>query len=228
MTNDFITSPSFGIVISIIAYQIGIYINKKTKLSILNPILTASALIIGILSFLKISFSDYNNGGKLISLFLEPATVILAIPLYKNMYLLKKHLKEIIIGIFSGALMSVVSVLILSKIFKLDYSVILSLLPKSITTPIGLEVSKNIGGIKGITVISIAITGITGAVFSSFLISVFKFKNKVAIGIAIGTCSHALGTSRALEIGEVEGAMSSLAIGISGLFTVLIISVLIH
>ncbi|MGM0509086.1 MAG: LrgB family protein [Fusobacteriota bacterium] len=227
MFENMFNSQAFGILITILMYKIAMIINKKTKISVLNPVIVSGGFIIGILLMLDVDYETYNNGGKLISFFLEPATVILAIPLYKNIHHLKRYSKEIVFGITIGSFSSIISVFLLSKIFGMDFQVILSLLPKSITTPIGLEVSKNIGGLRGITVIAIVLTGIFGATFMPLMTRIFGFKNKIAIGVATGTSSHALGTSRAIEVGEVEGAMSGLAIGIAGLVTTLIIPLML-
>ena len=155
-------------------------------------------------------------------MFLGPATVILAVPLYKQLLLLKKNFVPIIIGISVGSVVSVISVILLSTVFNLDKEIIISLIPKSVTTPIGVEISNSLGGITGITVMAVILTGITGAIIAPTVCKIFKINNPVARGIGIGTASHAVGTSKALEIGETEGAMSSLSIGIAGLITVVV------
>jgi len=169
----------------------------------------------------------YNQGGDLLSFFLGPATVILAVPLYNRLELLKTNYKAILIGITTGTLTGIVSIIYLTKLFKLDVGVGLAMIPKSVTTPIGMEISKQIGGISSITVAAIILTGILGAVIGPFICNLFGIKNKVAVGIAIGTSSHAVGTSRAIELGETEGAMSGLAIGIAGLITVFLVPILL-
>ncbi len=223
--NELISSPMFGIIISIIAYELGLIINKKTKLALFNPLLLSILIIMAILSIFKINLGDYDNGGKLISIFLSPATVILAVPLYSKLDVLKKNLKEIIAGITVGVLTSITSVLVLAKLFGLDKNMELSLIPKSITTPVGIELSKEIGGIPSVTVAAIIITGIIGSIIGPQVCRLFKIKDKVAMGIAMGACSHAVGTAKALEIGEVEGAMSGLAIGVTAVITVLLTTI---
>lgn len=215
-------SPNFGTVLSIIAYLIGLTLYKKTKLPIFNPLLITTIIIIGILKAFHIPIEAYNKGGDLIKYFLGPATVILAVPLYKQFNLLKENFFPIIIGVFIGSATSMISVVILSKLVNLNVDITKSLVPKSITTPIGIEVSNTFGGIVPVTIVAIVITGILGAILGPTIVSIGRIKSKIARGIAIGTATHAIGTSKALELGEVEGAMSGLAIGLAGSITVLL------
>ncbi|MHC1747956.1 MAG: LrgB family protein [Cellulosilyticaceae bacterium] len=214
-------SPLFSIVLCIIAFEIGIWINKKTKIAALNPLLIAIALVIVILKVLQIPLKDFNKGGEIINLFLAPATVVLAIPMYTYFETLKENWLPILVGTCTGALTSMASVVGFCKIFGLDDVMLASLIPKSVTTPIAMEVSKQGGGIVAITVAVVIVTGIIGAVIAPALIKIFKLKDSVSIGLAIGACSHAVGTSKAIELGEIEGAMSGLAIGLTGIFTVI-------
>jgi len=224
---ELISTPYFGLIISILTFELGIYLNKKTNLSLFNPLLVSIVLTISILVAFNIDLQIYNQGGDLLSFFLGPATVILAVPLYNRLELLKTNYKAILIGITTGTLTGIVSIIYLTKLFKLDVGVGLAMIPKSVTTPIGMEISKQIGGISSITVAAIILTGILGAVIGPFICNLFGIKNKVAVGIAIGTSSHAVGTSRAIELGETEGAMSGLAIGIAGLITVFLVPILL-
>jgi len=220
--NNLITSPVFGVLTSLIAYEIGIYIKKKGRLSIFNPLLIAIIILISFLTKFHIKYEDYNNGGQIISFFLFPATVALALPMYKKFALFKENAIPILIGIFSGAISGFVCVVFLSKLFGLTDVLIESLIPKSITTPIGIALSKQLGGLPSITVVAIIMTGIIGSIGGPFLYNIFKIKDKVALGIAMGASSHALGTARAMEIGEIEGAMSGLTMAISGVVAVLL------
>jgi len=224
---ELLTTPLFGIILSLLAFEIGHFIYNKTKISIFNPLLIAITLVIAFLLKFNISLEDYNKGAQLISFFLAPATIVLAVPLYKKINLLKANALPILIGITLGSLSGIISVLALSKLFKIDKSIAASLVPKSITTPIGIEVSKQLGGIPAITVAAIIITGIIGAIIAPYVCRFLKIKNKIAIGIAIGTSSHALGTTKAVELGEIEGAMSSLSIGIAGIIIVFLLPLLI-
>lgn len=203
------------------------WLQQKTKFAILNPVLLSVAFIILILRFTGISYEEYISGGRLISIFLGPATVALALPLYKHWTILKEKGISLIAGIFVGSIVAILSVWFLSNIFKLDDKLILSLLPKSITTPIGMEVSRKIGGIPSLTVSVIVLTGIIGNIIGPTVFKLFKIKDPVAVGAALGTAAHAIGTSRALEIGEVEGAISGVSIGLAGLFTSIIIPLLL-
>ncbi|MBE6048982.1 MAG: LrgB family protein [Clostridium sp.] len=212
----------FGIVLSLIAFEVGLYIYKKSKIPFFNPLLIAITLVIGFLLIFNIDFNLYYAVAKFINMFLGPATVILAVPLYKQIELLKRHAASILIGILLGSIIGIFSVIGLSYILGLDSQLIKSLLPKSVTTPIGIELSSQLEGIIPITVLAIIISGITGAVIGPSICRLFKITDSVAIGVAIGTASHAVGTSKALEIGETEGAMSGLSIGIAGLMTVFI------
>ncbi len=210
----------FGIIISLIAFEIGLFIYKKTKFPLFNPLLIAIILVIGFLIVFDINVDSYNKGGQFINMFLGPATVVLAVPLYKQLQLLKKHLLPILIGILIGSAIGISSVILLANIFGMEKILTISLLSKSVTTPIGIEITNQLGGLPPVTVLAIVISGIFGAIIGPILCKIFKINDNVAIGIALGTASHALGTTKALELGETEGAMSSLSIGIAGIMTV--------
>ncbi|MGD9569645.1 MAG: LrgB family protein [Sedimentibacter sp.] len=212
----------FGVGISLAAYIIGIQLKKKLKWSVLNPLLVSIVLVIVFLVIFDIDYDSYNQGGKYLSYFLTPATVCLAIPLYQQLNILKKNFKAIMIGIMTGVLTSLVSILILSAIFNLSPEMYVTLLPKSITTAIGIAVAEELGGISTITVAAIVLTGILGNVIGEGVCKLFKIKNPISVGLSLGTASHAIGTTKALELGEVQGAMSSLSIAISGLVTVIL------
>lgn len=218
----------FGVVISLLSYAIGLIVKKKFKFSILNPLLVAIIIVILILIIFDIDYEDYYQGGKYISFLLTPATVCLAIPLYQQLDLLKKNFKAIMAGILAGSLSSLIGILVLSFIFKFTHEIYASLLPKSITTAIGLAVSGEIGGIPTITVAAIIITGIIGNVIGEYVCRLFRIKNPISVGLALGTASHAIGTARALELGEVQGAMSSLSIAVAGLITVVLAPVFVN
>lgn len=217
----------FGIILTIIAFEIGIFINNKWRNPLLNPILIATILIIGFLTVTGIEYETYKVGGDYISFFLGPVTVLLAVPLYKQIQSLKRYWFPILAGITVGSATSVICVIVCAKMFSLSKTLMLSLTPKSITIPMGSVFSEQIGGIPSITIVSIVITGITGAVTAPLVCRYFRIKNPVAQGVAIGTASHALGTTKAMEIGEIQGAMSSLSIGVAGVITVFITPVLL-
>ncbi|MDP4178383.1 MAG: LrgB family protein [Bacillota bacterium] len=223
---DILNSQVFGVLISLIAYEIGVLLMKKFKLSVFNPLLVAIIILITFLSVFHIKYDDYNNGGQIISFFLAPATIALAVPFYKNFSLFKKNAVPILAGIICGSISGILCIIILSKLFGLSDILTKSLIPKSITTPIGMCLSKQLGGIPSITVFAIIITGILGSIIGPLLYKIFKMNDKVALGIALGSASHAVGTAKAMEIGEVEGAMSSITIVITGIVTVLLAPVL--
>lgn len=211
----------FGVVLTLLSYFLGIYIHKKTKLIIMNPLLIAILFVIIILLSFNIEYEIYNSSAKYISYFLTPATISLAIPLYKQIHLLKKNIKAIILGILSGVLSSLTSVLAFSYLFMFTHEEYVTFLPKSITTAIGMGVVEELGGYVSIAVASIIITGIIGNIFAVKILSLARVHHPISKGLAIGCASHAIGTTKAMEIGEVEGAMSSLAIVVSGLITVI-------
>lgn len=218
---DLFSSPFFGVALTIIAFWIGTWIRKKTGLMICNPLVIAIVLIAAVLLIFRIPYEAYNAGGSLINLFLAPATACLAVSIYTRIQILKKNWLPILAGCTAGSLTSMGSVYLLCRLFRLDDAVTAALIPKSVTTPIAISVSESLGGIQSITVIAVLITGILGSLLAPVFIKLFRVKDPMTAGLAIGACSHALGTSKALELGETEGAMSGLAIGICGILTVI-------
>ena len=214
-------SVFFGAVLSLVAYEAGLLLRRKFNLAILNPLLIATICVMAVLVLFKVDYDQYNESAKYISYLLTPATVCLAVPLYEQMSLLKKNFKAVAAGIVSGVLASLVSVLVLAKLFGLSHEQYVTLLPKSITTAIGMGISEELGGIVTITVAVIIITGILGNVIAELVCKVFHIQEPIAKGLALGTASHAIGTAKAMEMGPVEGAMSSLAIAVAGLLTVI-------
>ena len=210
----------FGVVLSLLGYELGIFLRKKLKSALFNPLLIAILFVIVILLVSDIDYEIYNAGARYLSYFLTPATVCLAVPLYEHFEALKRNVWAILAGILSGALTSMVCVLAMSVILKLSHREYVTLLPKSITTAIGIGVSEELGGITTITVAVIIITGVLGNMMADFICRIFHIKDAVAKGIAIGSAAHAVGTAKAIEMGEVEGAMSGLSIAVSGLITV--------
>lgn len=215
-------SVFFGVFISIITYEVGVLIKKKLKLAIFNPLLISIALIIVFLLAFHIKYNVYESGAQYLSYFLTPATVALAVPLYEQIEPLKKNWKAIVAGILSGALTSALCVLAVALLFQLDHKQYVTLLPKSITTAIGMGLSEELGGIVTITVAVIVVTGVIGNMFAESICKLFHITDPVAKGIGIGSASHAMGTAKAMEMGEIEGAMSSLSIAVSGLLTVVV------
>lgn len=220
----FTDSVYFGVVISLAAYEIGRLLQRRFKLALFNPLLISILLTMAAICLLSVDYDSYYSGAKYISYLLTPATVCLAVPLYEQTALLKRHIKALAAGILSGVLASLVSILILSKLFQLSHQQYVTLLPKSITTAIGMGVSQELGGAVTITVAVIIVTGILGNVIAEGLFRLLRIHEPVAKGLALGTAAHAIGTAKAMEIGEVEGAMSSLAITVCGLLTATVAS----
>lgn len=218
-------SAYFGVAISLIGYEVGLLARRKLKKSFVNPLLIAILFVMAALLLLRVDFQAYNASAKYLSYLLTPATVCLAVPLYQQLELLKRNFKAVAAGIAAGVLASLTSVLLLARLFGLNHEQYVTLLPKSITTAIGMGLSEELGGIVTITVAAIIITGILGNVIAEGLLKLFRIRHPVARGLALGTASHAIGTARAMELGQAEGAMSSLAIAVAGLLTVVLASV---
>lgn len=212
----------FPLALTFGAYQIGLWCQKKWKTPLLNPILISVVLIIGVLLLLGFDLEVYQAGAAGISWLLTPATVCLALPLYKQVKVLKKHLPAIFAGILAGTLTSLVFIFVLCKLLSLNDALTISMLPKSITTAIGMVLSEQSGGYGSLTAASIIVTGILGSLFGSLLCKLFRLADPIAQGVALGTASHVVGTSRANELGELQGAVSSLSLAIAGILTVIL------
>lgn len=220
--SDFLQNSVFlGLSITFFSYEIGLLLKKKLKFSLFNPLLISVILCMGFLLIFHIDYETYEAGAHYISYLLTPATVCLAIPLYNQFELLKKNKLSVVAGILSGVITSLVSILVLALLLSLNHQEYVSLLPKSITTAIGMDVSNELGGYVSVTVAIIVVTGIFGNMFAELLCKLFRIEEPIARGIAIGTSSHAVGTAKAMELGEIEGAMSSLSIVIAGILTVI-------
>lgn len=224
--NEFFQSSMFaGVALSLISYLIGMLLKKKFKLGIFNPLLIAIVVSIIVLLMGKVDYKVYNQGAKYLSWLLTPATVCLAIPLYEQWGLLKKNFKAVLLGLVAGVVTSLGTVYVLSLIMGLSHKDYVTLLPKSITTAIGMGVSEELGGYVTITVAVIVVTGVLGNMAGALVCKIFRITEPISKGLAFGSASHAIGTAKAIEIGEVEGAMSSLAIAVSGILTVVLASV---
>lgn len=210
MSEFFESSAFLGVAVSLLSYALGSFLKKKFKTGIFNPLLISIAITIVFLLTCNIDYDTYNDGAKYLSWLLTPATVCLAIPLYQQIELLKKNHKAVLVGILSGVLTSLTTIMILAFIFKLSHKEYVTMLPKSITTAIGMGISEELGGYVTITVAVIVLTGVLGNILAEGICKLFKINHPIAKGIAIGTASHAIGTAKAMELGEVEGAMSSI------------------
>ena len=219
MTNN----PFFGIVLSISTYLLGQQIAKRYKSPFLNPLLISILLSITTLQLFHIPLEHYLKGGQYITFLIAPATVALIVPLYEQLDILKANLKAIILGILAGTITSLLSMVFFVKLFHLEKSVSISIIPKAITTAIGMDLSAQFGGIPAISAAIIIITGILGAILAPPFMKLTKIHDPIAVGVSLGTASHAVGTSRARELGAIQGAMAGLCIGIAGIFTAILL-----
>ncbi len=219
MADTLLSSPFLGLFLSAAAWCAGCWLQKKTGLLLCNPLLIAAALIIAALSLLRIPYESYALGGDFIKLMLGPVTAVLALNIYNQRDILRENFLPVLAGCLAGSLTSVGSVLLLCRLFRVEESLTASLLPKSVTTAIAIGVAESQGGVGGIAAAAVIITGLIGAVLAPLFARVFHVTQPVAEGLAIGACSHALGTARAMEIGQVQGAMSSIAICVCGIMT---------
>ena len=216
MKELFESSVFVGVLISLASYWIGVWLKKKTGLSFMNPLLISIILVITFLLLSGTSYESYKAGAQSLSYLLTPATICLAVPLYQQVELLKKNWKAVLVGVLS----SLVCILLLAILFHFDHATYVTFLPKSITTAIGMGVTEELGGYVSLSVVVIVITGVLGNVLADFVLKLFRVEEPIAKGIAIGASSHAVGTAKAMEIGPVEGAMSSLSIVVCGILTV--------
>lgn len=212
----------FGMALSLAAYAVGVFLRSRWKFALFNPLLVAIVLVVAFLVGFHIDYDTYMEGARYISYLLTPATVCLAVPLYQQFSLLKKNAKAVLLGIAAGTLASLCVILGLCVLFALDHTMYVTLLPKSITTAIGIGVSEELGGIPSLTVVVIIITGVLGNIFAELICKVFRITDPIAQGVGIGTSTHAVGTARAMEMGEIQGAMSGLSVVVAGLMTVVL------
>lgn len=226
---DFLGSSSFfGMFASVAFYLLGIELKRKFRLAIFNPLLIAIVGAIAVVLLLRIDYADYNRGMSLLNYLMTPATVCLAVPLYDEFSILRKNGKAIVLGILAGVLTCMVTILLFAVAFHFDHTMFVTLLPKSITTAIGVGLSEEMGGNSAITVAAIVITGVLGSIFAETFLRIFRITEPVAKGVAIGTAAHAAGTAEAMKIGEIEGAMASLSIVVAGMLTVATANVFSH
>ncbi len=222
MKDLFASSLFFGFVLSLGAYEVGLLLKRKFKFALFNPLLISVVLVILFLTLFDIDYEVYNEGANVLTWLLTPATVALAVPLYEELRVLKDHPVAIILGILSGVVTSLGGIYLLSLLFGLSHTEYVTLLPKSVTTAIGMPLSSEYGGYPSITVAAIIITGIFGNITAEAVLKLFHVKASIAKGVAIGTASHAIGTTKANQMGSVEGAVSSLALVVSGLVTIVL------
>ncbi len=219
MVDSLLSHHYVGLIVSVAAYGVGCWIKSRTRSPLANPLLIGSILVALIVQYSPLSLAQYRNGGAIITLFIVPATVGLAMQINRQWPALRSNAIPVIGACIIGSITSVVSVWLLCRVFGIDKAVTASLLPKSVTTAISIDLSERSGGIPSLTVSAVILTGILSAILSPFFIKALQLKNRIGNGIAIGVSGHALGTAKALEIGETEGAFSGIALGLSGIAT---------
>lgn len=216
------SSAFFGIFLTIFSFYLAGGIAKKVKTPLANPLLLATIICIVVMKIFHVSYDDYMEGAQFVSMFLVPVTAMLGLSVYRQRKILKEQFLPIVVGCLTGSLLSMGSTVLLCRMLVLHDDIMYSLLPKSVTTAIALDISEQLGGLRSVTLMAVILCGIGGAIIHPLIIKLLKLHDQVAIGVAFGTASHAIGTSKALEIGEVEGAVSGVAMGVAGICTVII------
>lgn len=225
MNNVLLSSTFFGVTISLVTYFFGMFLRKKLNYAIVNPLLISTILTIVFLLIFDVDYETYNQGAQYLSVFLTPVTICLAVPLYRQLQVLRKNMVAVIVAISCGVVAHAFTIIALGKLFGLDRLLMLSVLSKSVTTPIAVGISNELKGIEAVTIMGVMVAGIMGAVLGPVICKIFRIKEPVAQGLGIGSASHAVGTSKALEMGEIQGAMSSLAIVVTGILTVIVVPI---
>ena len=228
MLHELTSNPLFGLILSLGVFLLARELALKTQQSLLNPLIVSIVTVIVILKVSGISYEDYYKGGSILNMLIGPATVALAVPLYQSFHLLKRHARSILVGVLAGTLFSTFFTALFALVFHYHRDILASILPKSVTTAIAIEIAQKMNGIPTVTIIIVIVTGIAGAIFAPTVLKWAKVTEPVAKGIAIGSSAHAIGTSKAMEMGKVEGAMSGLAIGVAGVMTVFVAPAVYH
>ena len=229
MLNEFLqTSSMWGVGLTLGAFALGTLVNRVTKKAVFNPLLLGSLAVIGVLTLLRIPYAAYQASAAPVSWLLLPATVSLAVPLYEKWTLLRKNAAAILAGIAAGTVVSLGTVLVMVWALGLDHAQFVTLLPKSVTTAISMDVAAELGGIAALTGAIVIVTGIVGALLAETVCKLFHITDPIAKGVGIGTAAHAVGTSKALQMGEVEGAMSGLSIAVAGVLTAVLCPVFVN
>lgn len=213
---------SWGVFVTLAAYGLGVVLNRKTGWPLFNPLLLGSIFVMVFLRCFAVPYAQYSVSAAPVNWLLGPATVSLAIPLYEKWALLEKNLKAILAAIMAGVLTSLGSVLAMAWLLRMERAHAVTLLPKSVTTAIGMDIAQTLGGTAALAGAVIILTGIAGSLLADGVCKVCHITDPIAKGLALGTSAHAVGTSKALQMGEVEGAISGLAIAVAGVLTALL------
>jgi len=227
MTDFILSSSFFGIVLSFVTFMFFFVIREKLKIKnpLFNPLLWSSTAIIIFLLVTKIDYEVYNESAKYVTYWLTPVTICLAIPLYRRINELKENIVAIVISIICGCIGHALVMVVIATAVKMQNVLTYSVMPKSVTTAIAMALSEKLGGIPAVTIVGVTVAGMTGAVLGPTILKICRVKEPVAQGLAMGTASHAVGTSKAMELGEIQGAMSSLAIVVTGILTVIVVPI---
>lgn len=220
--------PYFAIFLSLFYFYIGVRLSGRFKTPLLSPLLVCVVLTITTLNLLGLSYEDYMQGGKYIHFFLTPVTVLLVVPLYKQLHLLKENFLVIISGVTVGAVVAITSIVTLGRLFGVSKEVLISIMPKSVTAGIGMPLAEEFGGLASIAAFSIVYTGIFGAIAGDFLLTILKLNDPVTYGVSMGVSAHAMGTSKSMEKGEAYGSLAGLCIALCGMITVALFPIFVN
>ncbi|HAL74439.1 MAG TPA: hypothetical protein DCM45_05005 [Clostridiales bacterium] len=227
--SDFLTGSSvFAVILTLAAYQVGLFLQKKWRSPLCNPILIAVILVMITLLIFDVPNTSYQKGSVYLNYLLTPATICLAVPLYQQIQILRRHWLAILLGILAGSLTCLVMIIVFAGIFRFDHTLFVSLLPKSVTTAMGMALSEQAGGIGAITTAAIIVTGILGSLAGLPLARLLKIDQPIAMGVAFGTSAHVIGTAKANESSELAGAVSSLSLVIAGILTAIVFPLLVQ
>jgi predicted murein hydrolase (TIGR00659 family) len=225
---ELLKQPVLQVTITLLLYALVNRLYRRIHFFLFNPLILATVLVVIVFWLAGIDYDTYNNGGRIITFFLGPATVALGVPLYKQLPVIKTNIRPILLGVLTGSVTALVTTLVIAKALGAGKYTLYSIAAKSATMPIALGITEKLGGNDKLIVFAVAVTGIFGGMVGPEVLKLFRVKNRIAVGIGIGTASHAGGTSRAIQVGEVEGSMSGAAIVLTGLVTALIAPVLVR
>ncbi len=221
-----LNSEIFILTLVIGVYLLAVWLYRKTKLNLLNPLLVSIPVLVIITHVLGISYESFEKGSRIISFMLGPTVVVLGYLLYEQVAHLRENAVSIITSVFVGCVTGILSVIFIARYFGADHALIVSLEPKSVTTPIAMSIAEKSGGIPSIAAVVVIVVGIFGGIVGPFVLEKLGISSKIARGLALGSAAHGLGTARAMELGTIEGAISGLAIGVMGIMTAILVPII--